>query len=161
MAPRNENRKVVTFKELLALAHGNLRSVHTEIVQLPTIENGNMAIFRAVVTMRDADGDLTFHGTGDAAPTSLRADMVQHLVRIAETRAVVRALRLAVGVGDTAAEELAEYVEPVNGATTARAAAPHGNMGPINTSGTQCPLCRCPDGKAHLRSCPSLASKAA
>ena len=145
MAPRTETRKVVTFKELLCMAHGRLKSVTTEIIQLPNIENGNMAIFRAVVTMKHEEGDQIFHGTGDAAPTSLKPDMVQHLVRIAETRAVVRALRLATGTGEPAAEEMTDYSETATSGNR--------KTGAINDSDVQCPRCHAPVGKPHLKPC--------
>jgi hypothetical protein len=113
MASNNRNnteRVVVTFAQLLATAKkGGFRGVRTEIVQLPTEANKWTAVFRATVTMLDSVGEMHFDGTGEATPVNVKPAMVNCLPRIAETRAVVRALKLAVGVGEVAAEELADY----------------------------------------------------
>lgn len=111
MASDNQTtRKVVTFAQLLSQAkRGGFRGVRTEIVQLPTEANRNTAVFRATVTMLDSVGEMHFDGTGEATPANVKPAMVTCLPRIAETRAIVRALKLAVGVGDVAMEELSDY----------------------------------------------------
>ncbi len=104
----------VLFEGLLDLAHGEgLKRVETELVSVPTAENGHTAIVRAVVETEKG----TFTGLGDASPASAEGPMRPHLVRLAETRAVARAFRLAVNVGTTAFEELGGSAgeEPENG----------------------------------------------
>ena len=82
----------VPFKTLLDKAHKQygLAGVETEILQFPCAENGNMAIFRA--TVKNSDG-ATFSGHGDADPKNTTSTIAPHLLRMAETRAIARALR--------------------------------------------------------------------
>jgi len=70
-----------------------------------------LAIVRAVV---ETDKGV-FSALGDASPESAERPMQPHLVRLADTRAIARALRLATNVGMTAAEEI-NPSEPVMGA---------------------------------------------
>lgn len=97
----------VTYKGLLSLAHEEgLRFVRTELVQVPAEENGRTAIARAVVRTRRG----TFTGIGDANPGNVNRRIAPHVIRMAETRATARALRVAVNIGEVAIEELAEDV---------------------------------------------------
>lgn len=97
------HKQVVKYEGLLARAHEDgLRSVHTELVQIPSKANGDVAIVRAVViTNRGA-----FEGIGDASPSNVNARVVGHTIRVAETRAKARAFRDAVNAGMVALEEL-------------------------------------------------------
>jgi hypothetical protein len=98
-------RTVIRYEGLLARAHEDgLRSIHTELVQIPSKANGDAAIVRAVVVT----GRGTFEGIGDATPGNVNARVVGHLLRVAETRAKARALRDAVNIGLVALEELDE-----------------------------------------------------
>jgi hypothetical protein len=98
-------KQVVKYEGLLARAHEDgLRSVHTELVQIPSKANGDAAIVRAVVVT----GRGTFEGIGDATPANVNARVIGHLLRVAETRAKARALRDAVNIGLVALEELDE-----------------------------------------------------
>jgi hypothetical protein len=96
-------KQVIRYEGLLARAHEDgLKSVHTELVQVPSKDNGTVAIVRAVVvTCRG-----TFQGIGDASPSNVNPRVTGHLLRVAETRAKARALRDAVNVGIVALEEL-------------------------------------------------------
>lgn len=127
-------RKVVTFAQLLAKAkRQGLRGVRTEIIQLPTEANKQTAVFRATATMLDSIGEAAFDGTGEATPQNVKPAMILCLPRIAETRAIVRALKLAVGEGDVAMEELSDYddtQQPVAVAPRQRASELNG---PIST----------------------------
>jgi hypothetical protein len=97
----------VTFKGLLSLAHDDgLRSIRTEIVQLPSEDNGKTAVARS--TVRTGRG--VFTGIGDANPQNVNRRIAPHVIRMAETRATARALRLAVNIGEVAIEELADEV---------------------------------------------------
>lgn len=102
---KGERREVVTAKGLLHLAHKErLSRVRTRVRQAPTKENGETAIVSAeVVTQRG-----TFTAIGDANPRNVNARIAPHFIRMAETRAIARALRSALDIGHVAIEELEE-----------------------------------------------------
>ena len=98
-------RRFVLYAGLLEEAHARgLRSIETELLQVPGAENGEVAIARAVV--RTEEGK--FSGIGDASPGNVSRAIVPHLIRMAETRAKARALRDAINVGVAALEELGD-----------------------------------------------------
>jgi hypothetical protein len=108
-----QGKQYVLFAGLLDEAHNRgLRGIDTELVQVPTAENGNVAVVKATVEMEDG---RTFSGIGDASPENVGRNIVPHIIRMAETRAKARALRDAVNVGATALEELSDGDE--SGAT--------------------------------------------
>lgn len=95
--------EAINFKGLLAIAHDEgLRSVRTELVQVPNEDNQRTAVVRATVRTRKG----LFTGIGDASPSNVNRRIVPHVIRMAETRAVARAFRVAVNVGAVAVEEL-------------------------------------------------------
>jgi hypothetical protein len=97
----------VSLKGLLSLAHDEeLRSVRTRIVELPTDTNGFRAVVRAAVRTRRG----LFTATGDATPENVNPEVSGHTIRVAESRAIARALRLAVNIGEVAVEELGARV---------------------------------------------------
>ena len=103
-------RRFVLYAGLLEEAHARgLRSIETELLQVPGAGNGEVAIARAVV--RTEEGK--FSGIGDASPGNVSSAIVPHIIRMAETRAKARALRDAINVGVTALEELGD--EEVHG----------------------------------------------
>jgi hypothetical protein len=98
-----QGKRFVLYAGLLEEAHSRgLRSIETELLQVPAGENGEVAIVRAVV--RTEDGKFT--GIGDASPQNVNRTIAPHVIRMAETRAKARALRDAINVGVTAFEEL-------------------------------------------------------
>jgi hypothetical protein len=100
----------VSFKGLLSLAHEEgLRSIRTTLLQTPSAENGMTAIVASVVKTNRG----TFTGIGDANPDNVSAQVSAHFIRMAETRATARALRLAVNIGEVAIEELSGGVSLV------------------------------------------------
>jgi len=106
-------RRFVLYAGLLEEAHARgLRSIETELLQVPNAENGEVAIARAVVRMEEGK----FSGIGDASPGNVGRAIVPHIIRMAETRSKARALRDAINVGVTALEELdgepEEFVPP-------------------------------------------------
>src|SRR3712207_7608708 len=76
-----------SYAGLLEEAHSRgLRSIETELLQVPSAENGDVAIVRAVVRMEEGK----FSGIGDAGPQNVGRMIAPHLIRMAETRAKAR-----------------------------------------------------------------------
>ena len=101
-----QGKQYVLFAGLLDEAHNRgLKGIDTDLIQVPTEENGRVAVVKATVAMEDG---RTFSGIGDASPDNVGRNIVPHIIRMAETRAKARALRDAVNVGATALEELSE-----------------------------------------------------
>lgn len=97
------SKDVVLYAGLLNQAHEEgLLKVCTSILQIPTEENGRLAIVKAEV--QTAKG--LFEAVGDACPENVDEFLAPHLIRVAETRAKARALRDAVNVGVISYEEL-------------------------------------------------------
>jgi len=104
-----QGKTFVLYAGLLDLAHQNgLKSIRTELVQVPTEANNRIAIVTATVVLEKEGVERTFTGIGDAAPNNVAPMMLTCLMRMAETRAKARALRDSVNVGVTAFEELGE-----------------------------------------------------
>jgi len=110
-----QGKRFVLYAGLLEEAHSRgLRSIETELLQVPSAENGDVAIVRAVVRMEEGK----FSGIGDAGPQNVGRMIAPHLIRMAETRAKARALRDAINVGVTAFEELGGEEEVVESSGT-------------------------------------------
>ena len=75
----------------------------TQLLQAPNAENGMLAIAKVTVFFEDK---RSYSALGDASPQSVRAPIAPHIVRMAETRALVRALRWALGKAECSEEEL-------------------------------------------------------
>ena len=100
-----QGKQFCLYAGLLDEAHRQgLRRISTTLVQVPTEENGQLAIVSAEVETERG----TYAGIGDAAPASVARVMVPHILRLAETRAKARALRDAVNVGVAALEEMGD-----------------------------------------------------
>ena len=99
-----EGNQFVKYAGLLDYAHQiGIGSIEVEPLQLPTRDNGNFAICRASVVSKVGE---SFTDIGDANPTNCSSKVVKHLLRLASTRAIARALRSFTNVGLTALEEL-------------------------------------------------------
>lgn len=108
-----QGKEFVTYEGLLDLAHQNgLKSITTELIQIPSKENNNTCIVHAKVMTENGE----FHGIGDANPSNVNSFISKHLIRMAETRAKARALRDLTNVGMIAVEELGDEEEdkPMN-----------------------------------------------
>jgi hypothetical protein len=101
-----QGKRMVLIAGLLDEAHRlGLRSIDTELLQVPAEENGNVAICKARVEMEDG---RTFSGIGDASPANVGQNIAPHIIRMSETRSKARALRDAVNVAAVALEEMGE-----------------------------------------------------
>src|SRR5919199_3129321 len=101
-----QGKQYVLFAGLLDEAHRQgLRGIDTDLLQVPTEDNGHVAVVKATAEMEDG---RTFSGIGDASPDNVGRNIVPHIIRMAETRAKARALRDAVNVGAVALEELSD-----------------------------------------------------
>jgi len=97
------SKDVVLYAGLLSQAHEEgLARVRTSILQIPTEENGRLAIIKAEVETSKG----LFEAIGDACPENVDDFLAPHLIRVAETRAKARALRDAVNIGVISYEEL-------------------------------------------------------
>jgi len=114
-----KGKEFVLYSGLLDLAHQKgIRKMIVEPVQFPTKENKMEAICRA--TVESKDGEL-FVEIADANPLNVNRMVVEHILRVAATRAKARALRDYTDIGLTALEELGDLEE-----------ASEGNSGRIN-----------------------------
>lgn len=104
-----QGRAFCLYAGLLDLAHQQgLKSIHTELVQIPSEANNRVAICTATVVLEKDGVERTFNGIGDAAPNNVAPAMQSCLIRMAETRSKARALRDAVNIGVAAFEELGD-----------------------------------------------------
>ncbi len=100
---RIHGRDYTTLAGLLQRAHEEgLSSVQTKVVTLPYENPDGVAIVQA--TVKTSKG--TFEATGDASTNNVGEGIQVHLVRMAETRAIARALRWATNSASTAEEEI-------------------------------------------------------
>jgi hypothetical protein len=100
-----DEKEVATYAGLLAQAHDEgLKAIVTSILQVPTEDNGHLAIVLARVETDKG----SFTGIGDASPDNVNHRIRPHIIRMAETRAKARALRDAVNIGVVALEELGD-----------------------------------------------------
>src|SRR6266850_1739718 len=77
-------KEVVLYAGLLNQAHEEgLARLKTSILQIPTEENGRVAIVKAEVETSKG----LFEAIGDACPENVDDFLAPHLIRVAETRA--------------------------------------------------------------------------
>ena len=106
-----EGKEFVKYPGLLDLAHQHgLSSIEVDIIQMPTKDNGNFAVCRATVMSKIGE---TFIDVGDANPGNCSSKVSKHLLRMASTRSIARALRSYTNVGMTALEELADFNDAI------------------------------------------------
>lgn len=96
----------VKYQGLLDMAHQKgLSQIEVDPLQLPTAENGNFAVCKASVVSKSGE---SFTDIGDATPQNCSSKVAKHLLRLASTRAIARALRSFCNVGLTSIEELSD-----------------------------------------------------
>lgn len=110
-----DNKPYIKYPGLVYLGHrtaelfqGYLTQTDNEIIEMPSEENGQRCTIRVWQAIKNSDGKTIckFSGIGDASPNSVNSRIVPHIIRMAETRANARALRILTDVGMTALEEL-------------------------------------------------------
>ena len=107
-----ENKDFVLYAGLLDLGHQKgILKIDVEPLQLPTAENGHMAICKATVLSKSGE---VFTDVGDANPQNCHPRVAKHLLRMASTRAIARALRSMTNVGMTALEEISDFGEIID-----------------------------------------------
>jgi len=89
---------IVNFETLLTMAHDKKKpfSIHTEMLAVDLEKK--YALFKATVSVIGKEGNLNpvviFEAHGDATNDNVKGDFIKpHFIRLAETRAIVRALR--------------------------------------------------------------------
>src|SRR6266699_5004067 len=103
----------VTHSGLLALARRNrCAGIHVQLLAKFCDPSARRWAFRATVyKTRNCRG---FVGYGDADPSNVSPLMKGAEMRVAETRAVSRALRKAYGIGICSVEEIGSFAEPAH-----------------------------------------------
>jgi hypothetical protein len=122
----------VTHAGLLRLATRNrCHSIQVQQVRGFCDPSAGRWVFKA--TVYKTPGSKGFVGFGDADPSNVSSRVHGAELRIAETRAVNRAMRKAYGIGLCSVEELGGLSRPPNSSNDHREfAKPHSNNGPAN-----------------------------
>lgn len=101
----------VKYQGLLDLGHQKgISQIEVEPLQLPTAENGHFAVCKATILGR---GGESFTDIGDANPQNCSSKVAKHLLRLASTRSIARALRAYTNIGMTCLEELADLGDAI------------------------------------------------
>ena len=101
----------VTHTGLLALSRRRkCRGIHVESVDSLCDSNANRFVLKA--TVYPSKGSVGFVGFGDADPSNVSSIVHGAEMRVAETRAVNRALRKAYGIGICSVEEMGSVPSP-------------------------------------------------
>jgi len=101
---RIEGQDFVTYRGLLDLAHQKgLMKISVEVLQIPTKENGNFAICKAIAESNTGE---IYVDIGDASPMNCNSKVAKHILRMASTRSKGRCLRDMTNIGMTCLEEL-------------------------------------------------------
>jgi hypothetical protein len=99
-----KGKEYPVFAGVLDAAHrAGLKSLTTELIQVPSAENGMTAIVQATATFEDG---RVFSDFGDCSPATTSVMLAPAAIRLASTRAKGRVLRDAVNVGQALLEEL-------------------------------------------------------
>ncbi|MRR30868.1 hypothetical protein EG834_11220, partial [bacterium] len=99
-----EGREFVKYPGLLDLGHQKgISQIEVEVVQLPTADNGHFAVCKATVVSKVGE---SFVDIGDANPSNCSNKVSKHILRMASTRAIARALRSFTNIGMTCLEEV-------------------------------------------------------
>lgn len=135
---RIDNRWYVTHSGLLQLAsRKKCRGIKTFLQERLCDPLANRWVFRAVVYK--GPHSKGFVGYGDADPSNVSSMVRGAEMRVAETRAIDRALRAAYGVGSCSVEELGAFSSPPRSVSIP---SPSNGSHPSNGSGNGQPRLR-------------------
>jgi hypothetical protein len=133
----------VTHSGLLRIAHRRkCAGIDTAIEQHTTVASAGRWVFRATVHKSQS---TSFVGYGDADPSNVSELVRGAEMRVAETRAVNRALRKAYGIGICSVEEIGSFAEPASSSRESKKLAPqpvNGNYGGPKVRDRLCQLIR-------------------
>jgi hypothetical protein len=133
----------VSHNGLLRIAHRRrCAGIDTEIEQHTTEAAVGRWVFRATVHKSKS---TSFVGYGDADPSNVSALVHGAEMRVAETRAVNRALRKAYGVGICSVEEIGSFAQPAQSDREAKKISPqpaNGNYGGPKVRDRLCQIIR-------------------
>jgi predicted nucleic acid-binding Zn finger protein len=108
-----EGHEFVKYPGLLDLGHQKgIMKIEVDPIQIPSKENDHTAICKALIVSKTGE---EFSDIGDANPSNCSSRVVKHLLRMASTRSIARALRSYTNIGMTCLEELADFSEVING----------------------------------------------
>lgn len=97
----------IDFETLLKEAHKKFKdrlNITTEFIETGLEKT---ILFKAILTIKgNGKKEQVFTAYGDATDENVNTMVRPHKIRVAETRAIVRVLRFALGVGMTAKEEV-------------------------------------------------------
>jgi hypothetical protein len=113
-----QDKWYVSHSGLLRIAHrGRCMGISTCVQERLTEPSSNRWVFKATVYK-----SLTksFDGYGDADPSNVSALVQGAEMRVAETRAVNRALRKAYGIGICSVEEIGSFDSPLDSRSVSR-----------------------------------------
>ncbi len=126
-----DGRWYITHSGLLRLAFRNrCRGINTTLEERLSDPTANRWVFKAVVYK--SRGSKGFVGYGDADPSNVSLMVHGAEMRIAETRAVNRALRKAYGIGLCSVEELGSVVRSSGPASDHAPSTPYSSNGSNN-----------------------------
>lgn len=124
-----KGKDFVLYAGLLDLGHQiGIKSIQVQPIQYPSKDNGMEAICKA--TIESIDGRI-FSEIADANPKNVNRMIVEHILRMAATRAKARALRDMTNIGMTCLEELGDLDQIAGG---------HNESAPPKTTANQKPV---------------------
>ena len=138
-----EGRWYVSHSGLLRIAHRRrCLGIHTVIDERLTEPTSNRWVFKATVYK---SGSKSFDSYGDADPSNVSPLVHGAEMRVAETRAVNRALRKAYGIGICSVEEIGSFAEPSQSSRASKKLPPqpvNGNYGGPKVRDRLCQIIR-------------------
>lgn len=114
-----DNKQFIRYPGVLDNAHktadhfnGSLKQKNCELLQIPNAQNGNLAIVKVHFVIETSERVIKeAWGLGDASPENTNRMVSKHIIRMAETRANARALRILANIQFTSLEELGDFTE--------------------------------------------------
>jgi hypothetical protein len=138
-----EGKWYVSHSGLLRIAHRRrCAGIHTAIEERLTQPSSNRWVFSATV---HKTASKTFNSYGDADPSNVSSLVHGAEMRVAETRAVNRALRKAYGIGICSVEEIGSFAEPSQSSRESKRLPPqptNGNYGGPKVRDRLCQIIR-------------------